>query len=763
VNPPSAPEGLDAFVGEYVVSEADAAVFVGHVRPRSEGMAFRLAVVAAVQVLTAPRLAWLALPAVAFAALYGLALERFEPLPAPPALGQHRIGIGPHGVWAWGEDRAFAARWAHIHAIVELPEHVLLMWAARHGVLVPKRALADPAATIAAARGWQGPKPYPFPPGLDVDEQPDSLELRFVLGPADDAAYQYHAAMRRHRGAPRIAWLAFPALLLLAWQWPHGLECVAVALAVPVFALLAIALRPPRAAVDLATESVREEFPGMHAPGAQTLTLGPRQIVQRTGNGTWTWSPGAIREIREDEHHFYLATTESSALSVPKRALPAGMTPDAFRAQVDAWRAGSGTLAAEPRMPLVAALVASVEAASTPKLAAVAAGDAFVCALDTGGAVWCWGSNGDGELGGTTTERFERVPARLPLTDVVAIAAARHWAAAVRSDGTVWTWGRDGWGMRTGVPDDTIAGPAPTQVAGLDHVTAIALGELHGCALRDDGTVWCWGYDQDGALGDAARFTAGLPAGAGAAPPSNRGPSPGVSPPGVPVYSPPPTDPRPQKGFAPSPVPGIAHATAISAFGVRTCAIVDGEVWEWGRGAARVQSQWSEVGAAPVVADEIAPKRVDGLAHIVQVAVGAYDLVAVDDAGHAWAAGLLRTWVPRPPMSGPQPAERYPDLADVVEVANGAALVARTRDGTVRVWNADAHQRGDGAIGPAPGTPPLKAVAIAAGRDFVVAVDPAGAVWGWGAGWAGQLGPGTEPIGDSAYWFADKPVRILGP
>ena len=164
----------------------------------------------------------------------------------------------------------------------------------------------------------------------------------------------------------------------------------------------------------------------------------------------------------------------------------------------------------------------------------IAAGDAFVCVIRDGGTVWCWGDNRAGELGGRTSESFSAVPAPVPgLQDIIQVAAARHWAAAVHRDGTVWTWGRDGWGMRGGDPDTLVQQDTPTQVTGLDHVTQLALGEMHGCALREDGSVWCWGNDKHGALGDAARFEATQPM---RTTPPGRTPGLGVPPPGVEIF-----------------------------------------------------------------------------------------------------------------------------------------------------------------------------------------------------------------------------------
>ena len=87
------------------------------------------------------------------------------------------------------------------------------------------------------------------------------------------------------------------------------------------------------------------------------------------------------------------------------------------------------------------------------------------------------------------------------LTGVVAIAAGRYHTVAVKGDGTVWAWGKNQNGQ---IGDGTLYTNrlAPVQVSGLTGVVAIAAGTEHTVALKGDGTVWVWGYNNVGQLGD---------------------------------------------------------------------------------------------------------------------------------------------------------------------------------------------------------------------------------------------------------------------
>jgi len=321
----------------------------------------------------------------------------------------------------------------------------------------------------------------------------------------------------------------------------------------------------------------------------------------------------------------------------------------------------------------------------------------------------------------------------------VQLAAARSWAAAVRSDGTVWTWGSDGFGKRTGDPARYAPGGPPTPVQGLAGVRQVALGEHHGCALREDGTVWCWGSDHNGLLGDPARWVLGtgpfsIP---GSTPPilpppgaaTGSGPAAGVSPPGVTVPTTPPTDARREPAAPPTPVPGIAGATAIAAFAERTAAVVDGQVRVWGRAAERIARTGGAMGTAPPTPDEIAPARVPFDRPIQAVALGPQRLVALGRDGSVWAGGRRDGW-PTDARTPADPPERVADWV-AAEVAAFTGVAVRLPDGTVRVWGGGDAVRGDGMTGVrTPSALAMGAVSIAAGRDFVVMVDRAGAVWG---------------------------------
>jgi alpha-tubulin suppressor-like RCC1 family protein len=144
-------------------------------------------------------------------------------------------------------------------------------------------------------------------------------------------------------------------------------------------------------------------------------------------------------------------------------------------------------------------------------VAQVAAGQLHTCARKTDGTLWCWGSNGNGQLGdGTTTQRTSPVQVTSLGTSVASVAVGYAFTCAVKTDATVWCWGYNALGQ---LGDGSVTQRVlPVQVTTLGAATAqISVGYYHGCARKTDGTLWCWGYNGYGQIGDNTTTTRKLP------------------------------------------------------------------------------------------------------------------------------------------------------------------------------------------------------------------------------------------------------------
>jgi len=185
-----------------------------------------------------------------------------------------------------------------------------------------------------------------------------------------------------------------------------------------------------------------------------------------------------------------------------------------------AWGSNPGTLGdgTTTNRPTPVRVINSDGIGFLTDVVAVSSGYSHSVALKDDGSVWTWGCNYYGQLGcGDTVERLTPVQVKDQdgenfLTNVVAISAGGDFTIALKDDGTVWSWGWNYFGqLGNGVfggenPDfnDGIDRNLPTQVLNLTNIIYISAGNSHAVALKQNGTFWTWGRNRDGALGDGS-------------------------------------------------------------------------------------------------------------------------------------------------------------------------------------------------------------------------------------------------------------------
>lgn len=147
-----------------------------------------------------------------------------------------------------------------------------------------------------------------------------------------------------------------------------------------------------------------------------------------------------------------------------------------------------------------------------------------VLALTWNGTVWAWGRNNNGQVGnGTTTDSAMPVEVLGPsgsgfLSGIVKVVAGGgdEFSLALKADGTVWSWGSNSFGQ-LGNGNPGVQSSTPVQVVGtggsgfLSGVVDIAAGGNAAGALRSDGTVWTWGWNAYGQLGDGTMNNSSTP------------------------------------------------------------------------------------------------------------------------------------------------------------------------------------------------------------------------------------------------------------
>ncbi len=132
------------------------------------------------------------------------------------------------------------------------------------------------------------------------------------------------------------------------------------------------------------------------------------------------------------------------------------------------------------------------------------------------GTVQAWGANDWGQLGNGTKQQSSQ-PVKVsdpsqngvPLSGIKAIAAGGWPNMGLLADGTVWSWGANDWGQ---LGDGTQVTPSkPVKVLDLAGVKAIAVGGCHCLTVLADGTVWTWGANNYGQIGDGTTIGSAIP------------------------------------------------------------------------------------------------------------------------------------------------------------------------------------------------------------------------------------------------------------
>ncbi len=359
--------------------------------------------------------------------------------------------------------------------------------------------------------------------------------------------------------------------------------------------------------------------------------------------------------------------------------------------------------------------VAGAGAGASVKLAIVTpivGGDSHGYTLKPDGTVWAWGWNGYGQLGdGTTTQRNTpvQVSTSTGLTDVTAIASGYYSGYALKSDGTVWAWGSNNHGeLGDGTTTESLT---PVQLSSLTSITAISGGAYFANALKSDGTVWAWGTNSSGQLGDGTT--------------TNRH---------TPVQV--------------STSTGLTDVTVIAGgFGRFAYAIKsDGTVWAWG------QNPSGGLGDGTTT-DRHTPVQVStstGLTSVTAITGGRNSGYALKSDGTVWAWGANSV--------GQLGDGTTTDTSTPVQVLNLTGITsisagnyfgyALKSDGTIWAWGVNSDgQLGDGTListsTPVQVSSLTGIITIDAGANYGYATKSDGTIWAWGDNGSGQLGDGT--------------------
>jgi alpha-tubulin suppressor-like RCC1 family protein len=287
-------------------------------------------------------------------------------------------------------------------------------------------------------------------------------------------------------------------------------------------------------------------------------------------------------------------------------------------------------------------------------------------------------------------------------TSYVSVSSTEHYLARQASDGTVWAWGDNFYGqLGDGTTTDR---DTPQQVSGLTDVTKVKAGQYHSLAVKSDGTVWAWGWNKYGQLGDGTT--------------ADR--------------------------YRPAQVKGLTGVVDVAAEHYQSLALKsDGTIWAWGG------NPHGQLGDGTTT-NRLTPVRVSGLTQVTAVGAGLEHGLALTADGSVWAWG----------------ANVYGQLGDGTTTGSltpkrngltGVAVISAGRHHNLAIQNGGAvgwglnigGQLGDGTttirlspVGVSGLGSGVTTIAAAHGHGLASRSDGTAVAWGWNA--YGQLGDGTK-------------------
>jgi alpha-tubulin suppressor-like RCC1 family protein len=293
----------------------------------------------------------------------------------------------------------------------------------------------------------------------------------------------------------------------------------------------------------------------------------------------------------------------------------------------------------------------------------------------------------------------------------VGVSAGIFHSLLAKADGTVWAWG----GNFEGQIGDGTANPAaePVRITSLAGVIGVAAGYYHSVALGADGRVRAWGRNLFGQLGDGTTT----------------------------------------QRLAPVEVPGLTGVTAVAAGGGSTYALKsDGTVWTWGRNDAGQLGDGS-------LNDRYAPVQVQGLTNVVAISAGEVHALALKSDGTVWAWGnnYFGSLGDGTTNLHPTPVQATGLTGVIAIAANGFHSAAVKGDGTLWSWGSGLYGElgigGQAQIWPFP----TQAIGVSdatgakAGVNHTIVLIGDLTLRGCGLNVYGQLGDGTN---------TDRPVAV---
>ena len=353
-------------------------------------------------------------------------------------------------------------------------------------------------------------------------------------------------------------------------------------------------------------------------------------------------------------------------------------------------------------------------------------------AIQSDNSLWAWGDNRHGQIGNGTTSKWENpelypIPIKV-MENAVAVSAGSTHVMVIRTDGSLWAWGRNNFGQ---LGDGTITiyddnweiiednnQNIPIKI--IEDVIAVSAGSEHTTAITADGSLWAWGANHRGQLGNGTIAQWDEP--------------------------------------ELNPVRIMENVVYVSAAQDHTMAIrTDGSLWAWGanhRGQLGngASTQWDE------------PNPIKVMENVIAVSAENWRTMAVTADGILWAWGSNMSHS----LGDGTNIDRYNPTRIMTGIACISGSMAIDTNGGLWVWGSNSFgELGDGSTmtrySPMRVTEDI--VSVSGGSFHTMAIKDDGSLWTWGRNDYGQLGDGTVTIVSEIGVIEDndqrRPIRIM--
>lgn len=235
-------------------------------------------------------------------------------------------------------------------------------------------------------------------------------------------------------------------------------------------------------------------------------STGPFSIVVKTDGTLWSWGYNALGSLGTGNVTYRSSPVQVGSLTNWSLVSAIGLHVLAIKTDGTLWSWGynaSGQLGIDS----LAFKSSPTQVGSLSTWLKVSAGYNSSGAIKNDGTLWTWGNNANGELGQNNTT-YQSSP--------VQVGALTNWkdismyqgAIATKTDGTLWAWGFGFYGQLGG--GNNINRSSPVQIGALTTWSSASMG-VASYAIKTDGTLWSWGYNGDGQLGVGDRVSRSSP------------------------------------------------------------------------------------------------------------------------------------------------------------------------------------------------------------------------------------------------------------